>query len=112
MIRCFKLERKVNDLDAYVYLKKKHKLLRDMRVSCEDSLPPQDAITACLEPVLLPWDVPRPVVLQRHCRDFEAFGRAIFRPEDFIEHFAYDALEIECVVRPDGIAEDFSDDFF
>ena len=87
-------------MDAYIYLRKKHKLVNTSTVSCPEGLAPMDTITECLEPVLVPWDIPRPIVLARHCRDLESFGRVIFRPS------------VELSVRPEGISEEFFDEFF
>ena len=99
-------------MDAYIYLRKKHKLVHTSTVNCPEGLVPLDTITECLEPVLVPWDIPRPIVLARHCRDLESFGRVIFRPSDFVEPFPYDQLEVELSVRPEGISEEFFDEIF
>ena len=101
-------------MDAYLYLRKNHKLVRIMTVACRDDAPAMDKILECLEPALVPWDIPRPILIDRHCRDLDAFGRVIFRPSDFIESFPYDQLEVELSERPEGIPEDMSafDEFF
>ena len=99
-------------MDAYVYLRKKHKLIRTSTVECPENLEPLDTIMTCLEPVLVPWDIPRPLILARHCRDLESFGRVIFRPSDFVEAFPYDQLEVELSARPEGIGDEFYDEFF
>ena len=101
-------------MDAYVYLRKNHKLLKTMTVVCHDDASSYDKIMECLEPILVPWDIPRPILIERHSKDLDAFGRVIFRPSDFIESFPYDQLEVELSARPEGIPEDMSffDEFF
>ena len=98
-------------MDAYVYLRKKQKLVKDKNVTYDSSLEGEDLITACLEQVLEGWDLSRPIILQRHCRDLENFGRVIFKKDDFVESFPFDQLEVELAARPDGIPEDYFDEF-
>lgn len=98
-------------MDAYIYLRKKHKLAKDKNVTYDSALEGEDLIFACLEQILDPWDLSRPIVLQRHCRDLEDFGRVIFKKDDFMESFPYDQLEVELAARPDGIPEYYFDEF-
>ena len=78
----------------------------------DSALEGEDLLMACLEQVLDNWDLSRPLILQRHCRDLENFGRAIFKKDDFVDSFPFDQLEVELAARPDGIAEDYFDEFF
>ena len=99
-------------MDAYIYLRKKQKLIKDKNVTYDSALEGEDLLMACLEQVLDAWDLSRPLILQRHCRDLENFGRAIFKKDDFVDSFPYDQLEVELAARPDGIQEDYFDEFF
>ena len=98
-------------MDAYVYLRKKQKLVKDKNVTYDSALEAEELITACLEQVLEGWDLSRPIILQLHCRDLENFGRVIFKKDDFVESFPFDQLEVELAARPDGIPEDYFDQF-
>ncbi len=42
-------------------------------------------------------DMPKPVILPRHERDYNQFHQARFLPEHFIEHFPYDRMEVEYI---------------
>ena len=99
-------------MDAYIYLRKKQKLIKDATVHYDSALEGEDLLMACLEQVLDSWDLSRPLILQRHCRDLENFGRAIFKKDDFVDSFPFDQLEVELAARPDGIQEDYFYEFF
>ncbi|MCL2670906.1 MAG: hypothetical protein FWF10_02590 [Clostridiales bacterium] len=40
-------------------------------------------------------DLACPAVMQKHLRDFRAFGRVVFRPADFMEPVGFDSFELE-----------------
>ena len=42
-------------------------------------------------------DVPRPLILPRHERDWEQFGQARFLREHFVEETAFDRMEVEFI---------------
>ena len=50
-------------------------------------------------PVLIelckPLDLARPVMLDKHVRELERFGRTAFLPNDFMESVPFDRFEIE-----------------
>lgn len=48
-----------------------------------------------LEQALPPMDLPRPVLLSKHLRDFIDFGRTQFAPSDFVESIPGDMLAVE-----------------
>lgn len=41
------------------------------------------------------FDIPRPMWLDKHRREYEAFGRTRFLPEHFMEEVPFQRLEIE-----------------
>ncbi len=41
-------------------------------------------------------DISSPVTMQIHFNHFKEFNIHRFRPDDFVESFDYDAMEIEC----------------
>ena len=51
------------------------------------------------EPVLVElcreFDIPCPIWLNKHRREFEGFRRTAFLPEHFMEEISFDKLEIE-----------------
>ena len=95
---------------AYIYLKTRNKLIKDIAVSYPEGAEAEVALQICLEQIPLDWDLPRPMILHRHIRDFQAFGRAVFQQDHFVEPFRYSLLEIEAADRPDGIDEGYDED--
>ncbi len=69
---------------------KKQRIDRQATAPCafEDA---QDALTElCHE-----FDIPRPLWLNKHVREFEEFRRTQFLPEHFMEEVPFQRLEIE-----------------
>ena len=69
---------------------KKQRIDRQATAPCafEDA---QDALTElCHE-----FDIPRPLWLNKHVREFEEFRRTAFLPEHFMEDVPFQRLEIE-----------------
>ena len=68
----------------------KHEIQRQATVEC--AFPgARDALTA----VCAQFDIPRPVWLGKHEREFENFRRTAFLPEHFVEEVPFQKLEIE-----------------
>ena len=53
----------------------------------------EDALTEACHAL----DVPKPVILPRHERDYASFRQARFLPEHFIESLPYDRMEVEYI---------------
>ena len=69
---------------------KKHRIERQATAQC-DWEGVEDALTElCHE-----FDIPRPLWLDKHHREFEEFRRTQFLPEHFIEDVPFQRLEIE-----------------
>ena len=80
----------------WIRLMKKNRIEKDISVDClrEDW---RDALDeGCRK-----MDVARPLILPRHDRDWEEFGQTRFLPDAFMEHVAFDRLEIE-FIDPDA----------
>lgn len=46
-----------------------------------------------------PLDIARPLVLQKHVQDANAFSRVVFRKSDFVEPVSFDEFELELVAE-------------
>lgn len=73
-----------------------HRILRD-HVQAFDVEKPADV--ANWNPVLVelckPLDLARPIMLDKHVRELDRFGRTAFLPNDFMETVSFDRFEIE-----------------
>ena len=76
----------------WVRLMKRNHIMRDGVFPC--ALPQwQEALdTACHD-----MDVPRPMLLPHHERDWEEFSQARFLPEHFVESVDFDRMEVEFI---------------
>ena len=79
----------------WVRLMKRTKIDRDTVVECRHEDWQEALEKACRE-----LDVPRPILLPRHERDFAEFSQARFLPEHFVEAVGFDKLEVE-YINPD-----------
>lgn len=50
---------------------------------------------SCLEELCHDFDIPRPIWLGKHQREFSEFRQTSFLPEHFMEEVDFDKLEIE-----------------
>ena len=76
----------------WVRLMHKTRILRDQTVNCDHENWQEALDEACRA-----LDVPRPMVLPRHERDWRQFSQARFLPEHFIESVPFDRMEVEFV---------------
>ena len=76
----------------WVRLMHKTKILTDTTVPCG----PDDFMTA-LDTACRTLDVPRPMVLPRHERDWDEFRQIRFLPEHFLEDVSFDRMEAEYI---------------
>ena len=68
----------------------KHRIARQDTAAC-DLTGVEDALTElCRE-----FDIPRPIWLNKHYREFDEFHRTQFLPEHFMEEVPFQRLEIE-----------------
>lgn len=54
-----------------------------------------DAFLSYLTEICHEMDIPTPVVLKSHVRNYMLFNIAKFRAEDFVEHVDFDSLQLE-----------------
>ena len=80
------------------------KIIRRQRIERQDTAEcaleeVQDALTElCRE-----FDIPRPLWLNKHSREFEEFRRTRFLPEHFMEEVPFQRLEIEFLEDDDRV---------
>ncbi|MDD4797524.1 MAG: hypothetical protein PHO66_07135 [Eubacteriales bacterium] len=74
-------------------LKIKEKIAKDAVEVYDGATPPDihDVVDALCHTL----DIPRPVVLSKHEREYDQFARTIFTPADFIEQISYHRFEVE-----------------
>ena len=76
----------------WVRLMHKTKIEKDATVPCSPDQW-QDALEAACRQL----DVPRPLLLPRHERDWEQFSQARFLKEHFMEDVPFDRMEVEFI---------------
>ena len=76
----------------WVRLMRKTRIDQDMTVECN-----LDGWQEALEEACQRLDVPRPLILPRHERDWEEFSQARFLREHFMEEVAFDRMEVEFI---------------
>ena len=52
-------------------------------------------------------DIPRPIVIEKHYRDFKEFNHTIFKPSDFVEDVSFDKLWIEIATSKNKKSDNF-----
>ncbi len=76
----------------WVRLMRKTKIEGDAVVPCGP-----DSFLEALDEACKKLDMPRPVVLPRHERDWEEFRQTRFLPEHFLEEVPFDRMEAEFI---------------
>lgn len=70
--------------------------IRKQRIRGSITLPmPEDDLSAALAEACRQLDIPRPLWLGKHEREYGQFQRTSFTQEHFMEAIAFDRLEIE-----------------
>ena len=76
--------------------------MRGQRIAASDTEPCDPANPqAALVEICRRMDVPRPLWLSKHQKEFDAFRRTVFTQDHFVEHIAFTRLEIELIL-PDA----------
>ena len=72
--------------------------LRGQKILSSDTEPcdPEDPQAALME-ICRRMDVPRPLWLTKHQKEFDAFRRTAFTQDHFVERIAFTKLEIELI---------------
>lgn len=76
----------------WVRLMRKTKIEKDITIPCSI-----EAWQDALENACHKLDVPRPMILPRHERDWDEFSQARFLPDHFIEDVPFDRMEVEFI---------------
>lgn len=76
----------------WVRLMRKTRIDQDTTVECT-----MDHWQEALEEACHKLDVPRPLMLPRHERDWEQFSQARFLKEHFMEDVSFDRMEVEFI---------------
>lgn len=69
---------------------KKHRIARQATAECA-----WEGVEDALTELCREFDIPRPLWLNKHYREFDDFRRTQFLPEHFMEDVSFDRLEIE-----------------
>ncbi len=69
---------------------KHHRIARSETVPLDG-----DDITEALGALMLKMDLPRPMLLPKHAREWEQFGLTSFLPDHFVESIPYERIELE-----------------
>ena len=77
----------------WVQLKRRDKVVKDMLMPLPLAAVFGDGLLQCCKA----FDLAVPVVLGKHERDWQAFGRTVFFPSDFLEPFPFHSLELIAV---------------
>ena len=76
----------------WVRLMHKNRIEKDVTAECSLSDWQEALDSACRR-----LDVPRPMILPRHERDWEQFSQARFLKEHFVEDVPFDRMEVEFI---------------
>lgn len=70
---------------------RRHRIVRSETAPLADDASLLDVLGA----LCARMDVPRPLFLAKHAREWAQFGQTFFSPEHFVESVSFDRLEIE-----------------
>lgn len=59
----------------------------------------EDAVLSGIYSICVKFDMPRPIVLNKHLRDIREFLIVKFIPDDFIEKVYFDKFEVEIFIE-------------
>lgn len=76
----------------WVRLMRRTRIEKDATVDCAHEDWQQALDAACRQ-----MDMPRPLILPRHERDWQQFSQARFLPEHFMESVPFDRMEVEFI---------------
>jgi len=73
---------------------KNHKILQSYLYHSADKFNPDDFLYY-LTDICHDMDIPTPVILSSHVKNYTQFNIAKFRSTDFVEHVGFDLLQLE-----------------
>jgi hypothetical protein len=59
----------------------------------------EDIVMDGIHSICMEFDIPRPIILNKHSRDINEFLMVKFLPEDFIEKVDFDRFEVEIFIE-------------
>ena len=77
------------DTSLWVRVIKKHQIIQQETQPCQ-----HEEVQEALEEALYRMDLPKPLWLEKHQREWQEFGQTRFIQEHFLESIAFDRLEI------------------
>lgn len=86
---------------VWVTLIKKHKRIKEFvaKTNWDEDDSRQQLLEQAMEQALPVLDLPQPIVLSKHLREFTDFGRTQFTAIDFVESIPGDALVFEILIE-------------
>lgn len=83
---------------------KNHRKVADRTVACQPGEEQQALVELCRQ-----FDIPNPMWLPKHAREFEEFRHAVFLRDHFVEEVNFDRLEVEYLEDEEGRARQSRD---
>ena len=77
---------------------KKHKIVKSHTVESDATFSEQEALDG-INDICVEFDIPRPIVLNKHIKDINEFLMVRFLPDDFIEKVDFDKFEVEIFIE-------------
>ena len=77
---------------------KKNKIISSHTVEY-DVIFSEDAVMDGINEICVEFDIPRPIVLNKHLKDIGEFLIVRFLPDDFIESVNFDKMEVEIFIE-------------
>jgi len=69
--------------------------IRKQRIARSETVDLGEDLMAALGAVCVKLDIPRPIWLEKHAREWSQFGQTSFSKDHFVEGVSFDKLEIE-----------------
>ena len=74
------------------------RVIKSHKIICQDTEPcDHDGAQEALEAICYRLDLPKPLWLDKHQREWDEFGQTRFVAEHFVESIGFDRLEIEFI---------------
>ncbi len=71
------------------------RLIKRQKIWRSETAPMEGDVQDALHELCVKLDIPRPIWLSKHDRDWEAFGLTSFSQDHFVEAIPFDKMEIE-----------------
>lgn len=71
------------------------RMIHKHRIIASETIVLEDDLLSALSDLCARMDIPRPMFLQKHEKEWEQFGQTAFTRDHFVESVSFDKLEIE-----------------